>query len=267
MLLAEPLDQATGLRRLFTPAPPFHAIGVLCPDPARGARASLALARGLARRGGKVLVLDEIKPPHNVSGQMDLLQRPLRIDRNAGMLEGMTLGSGVELINVQTGIRDLAALDEDTLIGLTDAWDTDAPEWMLVHGGADGLAAMADLRVLVVPGSKSRLAQAYALMKSVLAIRPGGVWQVLVTDAEAVVAEALFRSLADTAQRFLGQSPGYLGCLPQQTAAAAEADLSALLATDAIEPVGFAQFWQRAWLFSHKAPVPSVMQAKHARRL
>jgi len=267
VLLAEPLDQATGLRRLFTAAPPFHAVGILSPDPARGARASLVLARGLSQRAGRVLVIDEARPPQNVGGQIGVLPRPLRIGRETGGLEGIALGGGVELINLQAGMHDLAALDEESLIGVTETWDTDAPEWMLVHGDAAGLAALADLRVLVVPGSRTRLAQAYALMKSALAIRPDGPWQVLVIDAEADVAEALFRSLAETAQRFLRLSPAYLGCLPRQPAPGFAAALSALLTAPAgSEPQGFVQFWRRAWLLGHASQAIAPTKVRHARR-
>lgn len=269
MLLSEPLDQATGLRRLFAPTPAFHAVGVLGPEPVRSARVALALARGLGRLGGQVLVLDEARPPANVGGQLGLLTRPLRLDSQARVLAGLSLGAGaeVELINVQSGLHDLADLDEATLIDLTEGWGAEAPEWLLVNGDANGLAAACDQRVLALPGSRTRLAQAYAVMKQALQLWPDGHWQVVILDADEDVARGLFDSLASTAQRFLGQVPGYLGCLPRQASTSSETNLAEnLLSSSAQEALSFGQYWQRAWLYSHASHDPSVMRARNAGR-
>lgn len=269
MLLSEPHDQATGLRRLFAATPAFHSVGVLGPEPARSARATLALARGLGRQGAQVLVLDEARPPGNVAAQMGLLTRPLSLGRQTRELNGLSLGAGaeVELINVPSGLSDLAAIDEATLIDLTECWSAEAPEWLLVHGEAEGLAAACDLRVLALPGSRARLAQAYAVLKSALQAWPDGDWWVLVLDAEEDVARSLHAALASTAQRFLGQTPAYLGCLPRQASVASETGLAEnLLSSSRREALSFAQYWQRVWLYSHASHDPSMLRARNAGR-
>ena len=73
--LAEPLDQASGLRRLFAPEPTFQALGVIGPDSRLTASACTALALGLGRRGHRVMVMDETRPPNNVAALLGVLPR------------------------------------------------------------------------------------------------------------------------------------------------------------------------------------------------
>ena len=263
MRLVDPVDQATGLRRLFAAAPVFRAVGVLGPDPRRNARVCADLALGLARRGKQVLVLDEGRPPYNVGGMWGLLAR-----RSLADLPGVTLAEaaleaapGVRLLAAPEGMRQLAGMDEQALLALADHWG-EAPEWMLVNGlggapASAGLATTAEVRILVLPGDKDWLAEAYGALKSAHAAWSGGTWMVLVEGAGLESSQRLYSSLKETALKFLGFAPGYLGCLPRvkETPEGNEGFHGGLLAetlqgVQVEQPIGFEQYWQRLWLFS-----------------
>lgn len=267
MRLAEPVDQATGLRRLFTPEPAFRALGVLGPDSRHTARACVALARGLGRRGGRVMVLDEARPPHHVGGLLGILTRHTLADAaHRGLVDiAQPAGDGIVLLAAPNGLEILAGLTEADLRDMADDWHarTEPPEWLVVNGGVQGadpgLAATADDRVLVLPGTKSRLADAYAVMKSAHALRAGHAWWVLVDGADAEQAQALFVSLGETARRFLGIVPEFLGHLPRERSGAVPAPLDEnrmdRLAGEPVDRpaevrVDFVRYWQRMWLHS-----------------
>lgn len=283
MRLAEPLDQATGLRRLFAGSQVFRAAGVLGPDARGNARVCAELAQGLGRRGNQVLVLDEARPPYNVGGLWGLLARRTLADMPRLRLAdaAMEAGPGIRLLAAPDGMQTLADLSEESLLHMADHWG-DAPEWLLVNSlggsqgnGGAGLATTADIRILVLPGDRNRLADAYAVMKSAHAAWSGGVWVVLVEGADLDLAQPLYNSLRETALRFLGFAPGYLGCLPKagfkDNGAQAEGQhggllAEALLALQAEQSVNFEQCWQRMWLFSRMALDSVGRKGRHADR-
>lgn len=277
--LAEPLDQATGLRRLFAAGPAFRSVGVIGPDARRNARVSMALAQGLGHRGSHVLVLDEGKPPYNVGGMMGLLAKRSLADAWQVGLADVTVdaGAGVRLLAAQDGVDALAGLSEHDLHDMTENWQGDAPEWMLVSSGdtanGGGLASTAELRILVLPGDKNWLAEAYAVLKSSHAAGTTGTWVVLVEGADIDAAQRLYNSLQNTTQRFLGVAPGYLGCLPRVKASqSADESFHASLLAESMQnvqtenPMNFEQYWQRLWLFSRMALDPSARKSSHAGR-
>jgi MinD-like ATPase involved in chromosome partitioning or flagellar assembly len=265
--LADPVDQATGLRRLFTPEPVFRALGVLGPDSRGTVRACVALARGLGRRGGRVMVLDEARPPHHVGGLLGILTRHTLADAvQRGMVDiTQPAGDGIVLLSAPNGLETLAEFSEADLHDMADDWHAraEAPEWLVVNGGERGpelgLAATADDRVLVLPGTKTRLADAYAVMKAAHALRAGRTWWVMVDGTDAEHAQALFVSLGETAKRFLGIVPEFLGHLPREKAGSAPPTMDGnrmdrLAGEPAERPgearVDFVQYWQRMWLHS-----------------
>lgn len=267
MRLAEPIDQATGLRRLFTPGSTFRTLGVLGPDGRATARACVALAQGLGRRGGRVMVLDEAKPPHHVGGLLGILTRYTLAElSHRGLVDiAQPAGDGIVLLSAPDGLEALARLSEANLRDMADDWRAraEAPEWLLVNGGErrpeTGLAVTADDRVLVLPGAKSRLAEAYAVMKKAQAHWAGQTWWVLVDGADPEPAHALFASIGETARRFLGIVPEFLGHLPRTRAGMPPTPLEGnRMERLAGEPasllgearVDFEQYWQRMWLHS-----------------
>ncbi|MDD5390761.1 MAG: hypothetical protein PHD37_15585 [Gallionellaceae bacterium] len=284
MRLADQLDQATGLRRLFATDQAFRAVGILGPDARRNARFTAGMALALGRRGSRSLILDEAAAPHNVGSLLGILTRRTLADGvRAGHLAQaiQSAGQGVELLAAQDGIAALARLDEREVLQLADGWRAEAPQWLLLNstpGSGQGLSATADLRVLVLPGAKARLAEAYTVMKSAHTVWPGSAWLVVVEGAEAAAGESLFTALRETAQRFLGIQCDFLGTLPRQREGAhsilADADVIGYTQTRTpmaggsagrspemgimaerltSQPVGealeFEQYWQRMWLY------------------
>ncbi len=280
MQLADPLDQASGLRRLFAPEPSFHALGVLGPDPRRTARACTALALGLGRRGHRVMVMDETRAPHNVAGLLGILPRYGLVDAPSRGLASVVQPAleGLLLLAAQDGLNTLAGLSEHDLLDMADDWKAraDAPEWLVLNGGdgplqSKGLAATANMRVLVVPGNRASLADAYAVMKSAQAAWAGKSWLVLVEGVDEGQALSLFGSLRETAQRFLNVTPLFLGCLAREAAGIKPGALDAALIDSLsqeggrhadIERINFEQYWQRMWLFSRMTDEAASKQAQ-----
>jgi len=272
--LAEPIDQATGLRRLFAGGSAFHAVGILGPDGQRNARVCAELAQGLARRGNRVLVLDEARPPYNVGGMWGLLPRHSLADvPGIGLARAvMDAGPGIRLLATPDAMRTLAGLHERVLRDLAEQWQ-ETPEWMLVNGlgGLRArnacLAMTADTRVLVLPGERDWLAEAYAVLKTGHTAWPGGRWQVLVENADPEAARRLYHSLRGTAMRFLGLAPDYLGSLSGTRLPRGDAHAGLLAESlQAAQPINFEQFWQRMWLFSRMAMEPAAGKGIHAGR-
>jgi hypothetical protein len=282
--LADPLDQASGLRRLFAPEPCFQTLGVLGPEPRRTADACAGLALSLGRRGHRVLVMDEMRPPNNVAGLLGVMPRHGLADAaSRGLLAVMRQATeGLVLLAAQDGPKVLAGWSEHDLLDMTEEWRAraDAPEWLLLNGG-DGaarghsLAGTASLRVLVLPGNRAALADAYAAMKTAHAAWSGNNWLVLVVGAEAGAAFNLFSALSETAQRFLALTPRYLGCVaPFAPGAAPEAlDTQQIdLLNDIVgrqadsERISFEQYWQRMWLFSRMSLEAASDKSRHDRR-
>jgi hypothetical protein len=283
--LAEPLDQASGLRRLFASEPVFQALGVLGPDARRTARACAALALGLGRRGHRVLVMDETRPPHNVASLLGVLPRHGLVDApGRGLVSVLQKAiDGLVLLAAQDGLNTLARLSERDLLDMADDWinRVDAPEWLVLNGGDgplqhNGLAATANLRVLVLPGNRASLADAYAVMKAAHAAWAGKNWLVLVDGIEPGPALALFASLSETAQRFLGLTPLFLGCVvreathasPGAQPVALDAALIDLLSEKSSrqaesERINFEQYWQRMWLYSRMATEAATKRELH----
>lgn len=296
MRLVEPHDQASGLRRLFAAERLFRAVGVLGPDARRNARVSAGLGLALGRRGSQALILDEATAPHNVASLLGVLTRHSLLDvAKAGELARaiQTAGPGVDLLAAHDGIAALAHLDERELMRLADDWRDHAemPQWLLLNSAANSgrsLSATADLRILVLPGSKNRLAEAYTVLKSAHMLWPGKFWLVVVEGVDAHSGDTLFSTLQETAQRFLGIEISLLGTLPprregahpiladadvigaihsQTGGAARNSDLSMMAERLITLPVGdgmeFEQYWQRMWLYcrmtvemENKRPLP-----------
>jgi len=304
--LADPLDQATGLRRLFAADPAFRAVGILGPDARRNARFTAGIALALGRRGSQSLVLDEAAAPHNVASLLGVMTRRTLVDgvRSGHLAQAIQpAGQGVDLLAAQDGIAALACMDEREILLLADGWRShaEAPQWLLLNsspGSGQGLSATADLRVLVLPGAKTRLAEAYTVMKSAHTIWPGSDWLVVVEGAEAAAGEHLFAALRETAQRFLGIECDFLGTMPRQregahpilaeakvighaatraSAAGGSADRSAGRGTEmgimaehlANLPVGetleFEQYWQRMWLYCRMTAEADMKRARDVR--
>jgi hypothetical protein len=214
------------------------------------------------------MVMDETRPPHNVAGLLGVLPRYGLVDapRRGLVSVAQPALEGLVLLAAQDGMSLLAGLSEHDLLDMADDWKSraDAPEWLVLNGG-DGplqsqcLATTANLRVLVLPGNRASLADAYAVMKTAHVARSGKNWLILVEGAEAGQAMGLFASLSETAQRFLGVTPSFLGCIVREAPGVQPVALDAALIDSLtkeggrqteIERINFEQYWQRMWLYS-----------------
>jgi MinD-like ATPase involved in chromosome partitioning or flagellar assembly len=300
--LADPLDQATGLRRLFATDPAFRAVGILGPDARRNARFTAGMALALGRRGSQALILDEAVAPHNVASLLGIMTRRTLADGvRAGHLAQaiQPAGQGVDLLAAQDGIAALARMDEREVLLLADSWRShaEAPQWLLLNstpGSGQGLSATADLRVLVLPGAKTRLAEAYTVLKSAHTVWPGSAWLVVVEGAEAAAAEQLFANLRETAQRFLNIQCDFLGTMPRLCegahpilakanmighahaaggnaggSAGRDTEMGIMAERLTSQPVGetleFEQYWQRMWLYCRMTAEADMKRARDVR--
>jgi hypothetical protein len=278
--LADPFDQASGLRRLFAPEPAFQALGVLGADVRCTARACTALALGFRRKGYRVMVMDETPVPHNVASLLGILPRYGLVDAPRRGLATVVRPAleGLMLLAAQNGLNTLAGLSENTLLDMAEDWRVraDAPEWLLHNGGdgpiqCNGLAATANLRVLVLSAKRAALAEAYAVMKTAHSARSGNNWFVLVEGVDKDTALNVFASVNETAQRFLEVRPVFLGCVTQEKPGIAP-DAVDVHVIDKLSKAGgreakmgridFEQYWQRMWLYSRMSSEAAIKKAQ-----
>ena len=101
-----------------------------------------------------------------------------------------------------------------------------------------------------------------SFMKAAHAAWAGKHWLVLVVGAEAGHALSLFTALSETARRFLGLTPVFLGCIANEPPGEQPGPLEAVLVdllSDAggrqveVDRINFEQYWQRMWLYSRLA--------------
>ena len=223
MRLVESDDQAAGLRRLLGDRSALRTVGVFGVDAGLNAMAGASLAFALAQRTAGVCVLDEAPGPRNVAGQFGLAPRHGLADVLHGRLgldEAMlTAPAGIGLLRVEQGMRWAAETDERVWSGLADDFARTDWSWMLLGSAADprgGFALTAQRRLLVLPASRSRLTDSYAIIKSVQQEQPEGYWQVmLVNVTDEGRAALLADTLAETTRRFLGVDIGLLGLIPR----------------------------------------------------
>jgi flagellar biosynthesis protein FlhG len=280
VLPAESVDQATGLRRLFGEQETFFGVGIFGPDAEFNAAAAASLAYALGRRGSQVCVLDELEAPRNVAGYLGIGANADigHVARGAlNLADAMAMGpAGVRVLNARGGAAAVATMPDTAWRKLGEALHKLAPEWMLVtaaEGNGPSLALACPRRLLVLPADKSRLPEAYAVLKAAHQYQPDGNWRVLVMNARSdEQAEQLMAALVDTASRFLDVDLDYAGAVPRdEKIHAAARSLRALLEMSPEAPaarafrglaeampgwawggmaMGLDVFWQRLGLFS-----------------
>lgn len=178
----------------------------------------------LAERGQRVAVLDGDLGLANVTvllGQAprldlrDVLSGDRRLDEI--LLRGPR---GIVVIPAGSGVAELASLPEgerrDLLVQVREL--DEKVDFLLIDTGAGIGEAVVDLilagdeSVLVTMPEPTALADAYALMKTVVQIYPNYPFHVLVNMVrDRAQAEQVHRSLAEISRRFLGYQPGDAG--------------------------------------------------------
>jgi flagellar biosynthesis protein FlhG len=215
-------DQATGLRQLLGGGAGTRIVGVFGSDPTLNAQAVANLALAMAQRGSTPWIFDET-PGADLPTRFGLAPgRGLRQVVNGSAAIDEALGftrSGVGILSCANGARDFARLDGEHHARLGARFAAAPPDWLFLAAPPDdrpSLAYAAPLRVLVVPGSKNRLTEAYALLKSVQRRLPDGRWAVLVMNlADTDHAALMMQAITETSRRFLEVLPGFLGGVPR----------------------------------------------------
>lgn len=245
-LLNTPLhDQAAGLRRLFS-ARPGCAIAFVAGREANGrTRLLMQTAIALADSGESVLVIDENRGDDNMHAAFgvkpaadlfDMVERdlpPQQILRTVA--SRLSLASAARL-----AARE--ALTEDHLLRLDAVLQSlQASHSYVLIDCSDGpdrpmsvLAAAAPALAVVVAAHSGAITGAYALIKRLARESGRSSFHVVITRARSDdESRAVFRNLADTAQRHLGVRLDFLAGAKQPAAEHIAVPLEARLRGDA----------------------------------
>ena len=209
-------DQATGLRRLFAPPAPLTVS--VAGEGATPIAVDLAVA--LARIGRRVLVVDRSRAEAAASFRLkvryDFAQLAAGHKRWADV--ALAAFDGVMLLPAARGLDEIACEGRDwrDAIGAApfDVW--------LVNG----MPPPGERTSIVLPiaPTAAAITGAYARIKA-LALGGRRAFSVVVHGAKSeAAANEAFRSIAETAQRFLRARLDYLGAIPAATPENAIAD-------------------------------------------
>jgi flagellar biosynthesis protein FlhG len=219
----EPDDQASGLRRLLGDRNTMRILGIFGPDAELNAIAAANLALALNLRGDKVCLIDEAPAPHNAIslssqspgyGLADVALGRLALD------EAMTVPhDGLHLLKAPQGFDCAAETNDRIWNRIGEDFVRHDWEWLLLAAPADdrsSLALATPLRLLVLPAVKSRLPEAYVILKAAHNRQPDCHWLVLFmnTDDDGKV-DQIMASLNETARQFLGIELELLGAIPK----------------------------------------------------
>lgn len=211
-------DQAEGLRRMFARRG-RHVLGIA----GDGATAvTVSLAGTLARQGQRVLVLDrargEAAAALGLRARFDLAQA---LDGDVGLTDALVHSvDGITLLPAARGLDRLAAEGgdwSDRLESLLAPVELPCRAWLV--NGVLPAASWGEL-LMVVPPTPSGVTVTYAQIKALHRDYGFGEFRVVVDRAQSErTALRTFRSVAETARRFLGARLEYLGYLPRERAA------------------------------------------------
>jgi flagellar biosynthesis protein FlhG len=221
-------DQAEGLRRLLSGD--FVRIVTLTSG-RRGVGKTTALinlAAALAKRGKQVMVLDEHQGEHSVVGMLGLtpyfdLGHVVRRERT---LEQVMLSGpeGIMVVPAGKGVQSLAALGTEEQASLVRAFgQLSQPVDVVLVDAVAGVAShvlplslAAQELVLVVDPQPASMTDAYALIKVLNQGFARRSFHIIVNRVSSPEeGEAVFRNVADVANRFLKVTLDYMGCVPR----------------------------------------------------
>jgi len=220
-------DQADGLRRLLRTESGPRIVGLFAAETSLIAQASGNLACAMARRGTDTWLFDDSMANSPASAASLPVAAQLGLAPARGLAEALAGGnlahsaethaSGLRL--VRAGLPHELAAQVTVARWAPIARQLAGADWLFASARPDGhssLALAAPERVLVVPASKDRLTEAYALMKSVHRLQPDARWHILLTGlTDARRGDLLMQAIRETTRRFLDLEPGYLGGVPQ----------------------------------------------------
>ncbi len=210
-------DQATGLRRMFARAAPF-AVSVA----GEGATPiAVDLAVALARIGRRVLVVDrsraEAATAFGLKVRYDFAQLAAGDKRWADV--ALDAFDGVKLLPAARGLDEIACEGNDWQAAVGCAIGAASPfDVWVINGMPSPRGVCASILMPIAP-TAAAITGAYARIKA-LAIGGRRTFSVVVHGARSdAAAHEAFRSVAETAQRFLRAHLEYLGPIPAAAAA------------------------------------------------
>ncbi len=220
-------DQAEGLRRLLE-RDSVRVVTLASGRTGAGKTSVVVnLAAALAKRGRRVLVLDEQQGKSGMEAQLGLASRYdlMHVIRREKSLEEVMLHSpeGVAIVSAGKGLEVLAGLGQDDQDWLVQSFRqmSEAVDVVLVDAVAGIASHVLPLSlasqeiVIVVSPHPSSITDAYALIKVLnqnFAIRRFHILASKVqTEAEA---QGLFGTMAEVAERFLDVSLDFMGHIP-----------------------------------------------------
>ena len=215
-------DQATGLRRLFAPTAPF-TVSVA----GEGATPiAVDLAAALARIGRRVLVIDrsraEAAAAFGIKVRYDFAHLAAGHKRWTDV--ALTAFDGITLLPAARGLDEIACDGHDWRDAIGAAIGTASPfDVWLVNGMPSPRGDCTSILLPIAP-TAAAITGAYARIKA-LAIGGRRTFGVVVHGAKSdTAAHEAFRSVAETAQRFLRAHLDYLGAIPLADARTGIAD-------------------------------------------
>ncbi len=215
-------DQATGLRRLFAPcAPP-----TICVTGESATQIAVDLAAALARIGRRVLLVDrsraEAAAAFGLKVRYDFAQALNGHRRWCDV--ALAACDGVTLLPAARGLDEIACEGRDWRDEIARALAGVAPfDVWLVNGMPPQRGDVASILLPIAP-TASAITAAYARIKA-LAIGGRRTFGVVVHGARSDAAAAdAYRSVCETAQRFLRARLDYYGAMPPAQTAHAIAD-------------------------------------------
>ncbi len=228
MLMAEPIDQAAGLRRIATPQP----VRVIAITSGKGGvgktNVSVNLGLSLAAQGKDVMLLDADLGLANVDVMLGLhtnydLSHVLKGERT--LEEVICMGpQGLRIVPASSGLQNMAELSTAEHVGVINAFSelSVSPDVLLIDtaaGISDNVVTFsraAQEVIVVVCDEPASITDAYALIK--LLNREYGIhrFRVLCNRVQSVQdGRALYNKIFRVTDRYLDVALDFMGAVPE----------------------------------------------------
>ena len=228
MLMAEPIDQAAGLRRIATPQP----VRVIAITSGKGGvgktNVSVNLGLSMAAQGKDVMLLDADLGLANVDVMLGLhttadLSHVLKGERT--LEEVICMGpQGLRIVPASSGLQNMAELSTAEHVGVINAFSelSVSPDVLLIDtaaGISDNVVTFsraAQEVIVVVCDEPASITDAYALIK--LLNREYGIhrFRVLCNRVQSVQdGRALYNKILRVTDRYLDVALDFMGVVPE----------------------------------------------------
>jgi flagellar biosynthesis protein FlhG len=221
------IDQAEGLRRMLGgPKPRIFTVLSATPGEEKGAML-VNLGASLAQAGSDVLLVDACQTSPGIASRLDALHGVslLQVARQERALDKaiQPMPQGFGLARLMHGSQAPALRDAELVERLSDAFSAMAALADIVMVDAElgktvlfPIPALASSEIVVqVSSSPDAITSAYAIIKRLHGEFGRRPFNILVTGASETEAQAVFKNMAMTANRYLGVKLDLMGFVPQ----------------------------------------------------